>query len=572
MVMEAVDCDRCGSPMASAASRGVTDAVRAETVRTIIRVAKRFAGPLEALDPVIDEVLALAGALTGADRAYLFMLRDGGQLMDNTHEWCAPGVQAERPTLQGLRVDAFPWWTGRLQRGESIHIEDVQALPSDASPERQELERQGIRGATCVPVLLGGRLLGFVGFDNLREPRPWRTDETAVLAMIAGTLGHALERQRHERERERLEAELREAQRLESLGRLAGGIAHDFNNQLSAVINYIALARQGLEGADPRAEDLAAAARAAGKARALVQRLMVFSRERTGVAMPVDMSGAVRALQPLLEHAVGEGVRLEVSLAESVPLVEVNPGHLDQLVMSLVMNARDALGDDGGTVRVSVTEGRGGGAQLRVQDDGVGVPAGIARRVFEPYFTTKSPPEGAGLGLSTAHGIVKSMGGTIRLEPLVDVGTAAIVEVPSLDAPEPQPAPLQRAGHGRTVLLVEDEPMVRMVVRRLLVASGYTIIDVSTPEEAVALTRALPEPPSLVVSDVSLPGMPGPALLRQLREAWADVPTILISGYAGKTLLQLGVEPSEVPKVLTKPFSAEALLARLDEIFGAPPA
>lgn len=544
--------------------------VRADTVRAIISVATRFAGVVDDLDSAIVEVLGEAGALTGADRAYLFMMREGGELMDNTHEWCAAGIPPERGTLQGLRAADFSWWVGELERGETIHLEDIETLPPDATHERAVLERQGIRGVTCVPVRLDGRLIGFVGFDNIHEPRAWRADESALLAMVAETFGNALLRQRHEAERERLQRELREAQRLESLGRLASGIAHDFNNQLSAVINYVALARQDLDAGDQRSEDLGAALRAAGRARSMVQRLLVFSRERQGVSRSLDVCDSVQALRPMLEHAVGDEVTLEISLAPGVPTIDVDPAHLDQLVMSPVLNARDALGARDGTVHLSVSATRSGGVQLRVYDDGPGIPADIAQHVFEPYFTTKSPPEGSGLGLSTAHGIVTGMGGSIRLESMVDTGTAAIVELPGGERREvPAAAPSEPApkpGRGRTVLLVEDEPMVRLVVRRLLIASGYTIIDVPSPADALALAPTLPAVPTVVVSDVSLPGMPGPKLVLQLRAIWPDVPVVLISGHTGKALRQLGVPPEEVSKVLSKPFAAESLLARIEEV------
>lgn len=553
--------------------RDARDHVQTDTVRAITAIARRFAGAVVDLDHAIDETLAEIGALAGADRAYLFLMRDGGRVMDNTHEWCADGVEPQRDTLQGLPSDSIPWWMERLAHGDHLRIDDVASMPPEAGPEREILERQGIRALAVVPLRLDGRLAGFVGLDLVRAPQPWFPDTPAVLAMVAEVVAHALERRRHEAEAERLRGELREAQRLEAVGRLAGGIAHDFNNQLTAVINFVALARDSLTDEPQVRADLDASLQAAGKARALTQRLLVFARQRGGVPLTVNVSEALRAITPLLAHAVGPVAQLEHDLAADMPVVDVDPAFLDQIVLNLVLNARDALGGAGGTIRVVGRRTPEGWCRIEVRDNGVGMSPTVVERAFEPYFTTKSPPEGAGLGLSSVHGIVKRMGGRVRLESTPGAGTVAIVELPPAEEAVVETAPPvpRKRGEGRTALLIEDDPLVRAVVRRILMGAGYAVTDLSEPKAALAEAETLAVAPSVVLTDVSLPGMAGPELARRLRQVWPAVPVVMISGHGDGALAQLGLDPSEIPMVLPKPFTAATLLGRLDELFASQP-
>lgn len=546
---------------------------RADTVPAITAIARRFAGCVVSLDGAIDTTLSEIGGLVGADRAYLFLLREAGALMDNTHEWCATGVEPHRESLQALPSSSLPWWMARLEAGELVQIDDVSQMPPEAAAERALFEQQGIRALAVEPLRRDGRLVGFVGLDLVRRTVPWHPDTPALLAMVGEVIVHALERLRHEAEADRLRAELREAQRLEAMGRLAGGIAHDFNNQLTVVINYVALARDVLGAGDQARADLDAALQAAGKAKTLTQRLLVFARQRAGVPISVNINEALRAIAPLLEHAVGPSARLELSLGGDVPRIDVDPAFLDQVILNLVLNARDALQAAGGAIRIVTGPSPSGSCRLEVHDDGVGMSVAVLERAFEPYFTTKSPPEGAGLGLSSVHGIVTLMGGTVRLESSAGHGTVALVDLPATRPLEAAPAavtpPKTRGGEGRSALLVEDEPLVRAVVRRILVGSGYVVTDMPTPAAALAAVAGMTEPPSVLLADVSLPGMAGPELVHRLRQVWPGLPAVMISGHNEGTLAQLGLDPAEIPHVLAKPFTADALLSRLDEVVGS---
>jgi CheY-like chemotaxis protein/anti-sigma regulatory factor (Ser/Thr protein kinase) len=335
--------------------------------------------------------------------------------------------------------------------------------------------------------------------------------------------------------------------------RLAAGVAHDFNNALTSISAYAHLALSRLEPQDPVHADVRQVVRAAEQAGRLVSELQAFSRGEQPERIAVDVNRCVRDVGRLLAVVLGEQIELELRLAGRVPGVEANVGALEQAVMQLALNARDAMPAGGTlTVRSGVAEGR---VVLTFTDTGVGMDAATRARALEPFFTTKDDAESVGLGLTTVHALVERLGGELELESAPDAGTTVRASLPAVQEPT---RPAGEDGPG-TVLMVEDELTLRTVVERLLVDEGYRVITAASGEQALELADAEPEAIDLLVSDVVLGGMTGPELAAELRARRPNVKVLLMSGYAG-----MSVGP--VDDFLAKPFSPFELARRIRRI------
>jgi two-component system cell cycle sensor histidine kinase/response regulator CckA len=367
-----------------------------------------------------------------------------------------------------------------------------------------------------------------------------------------------------------------EAPRLEILGRLAGGIAHDFNNLLALMLGATAAARTA--GISDSAEaELRSIEAAAGRGAGLVRQLLAFARQQVLAPRVIELNAAVRDIAALLPRLMGDGVTLELDLEEPSRRVRVDPSQLDQVLLNLAVNARDAMEGQG---RLRIATGRrlllreerglppGRYAVLEVQDDGPGIPPEVVARLFEPFFTTKLESGGTGLGLATVQGIVAQSGGGIEVESAPGQGTLfrillprhdAPEEIPALEPPRPEPAP------PGPVLLVEDEPALARLGRFALERAGHAVETAPGGEEALELLRG-GLAPALLVTDVAMPGMDGLALARAARAERPSLPVLLLSGYAAHAV---GADlAGEGFAFLAKPFTPDALCRAVEDALG----
>jgi signal transduction histidine kinase/ActR/RegA family two-component response regulator len=371
---------------------------------------------------------------------------------------------------------------------------------------------------------------------------------------------------------------LRDAQRLETVGRLAGGIAHDFNNLLTVVLANASelIERRGSD--DAWLQKLAEVRAAATRGADLVQQLLVFGRRQGTRPVRLELRQRLSRLAPLLRRLLGESLELELELGEKELYVDADPAQIELLITNLVTNARDAIEGAG---RVSITtesldldesaEGIEPGAYvlLSVRDTGVGMDPETRRHVFEPFYTTKDFGTGAGLGLAAVHGIVEQSGGKIRLDSEPRQGSCFRVYLPRVAlSPEPKGASAKAPAttvRARTVLLVEDDPAVRAVTERMLKRAGYATLGAEHGERALEVARAHAGAIDLLVTDVVMPGLSGPELARRMRALCPGIPTLFISGYAREHHL---VESDDVYPVgfLAKPFTREALDAEITSL------
>jgi PAS domain S-box-containing protein len=385
-----------------------------------------------------------------------------------------------------------------------------------------------------------------------------------------------------------LEAQLRHAQKMEAVGRLAGGVAHDFNNLLTVITGRSQLLLLKLAPESSLRRDVELVEETAHRASALTRQLLAFSRKQMVQPRVVDLNEVVRGMETMLSRLIGEDIALATRLDPTAGCVRADPAQLEQMIVNLAVNARDAmpLGGrltletsfvrlDEGFARQNVGLRPGPHVRLAVRDTGVGMDGLIKAHLFEPFFTTKGPGKGTGLGLATVYGIVTQSGGAIRVDSEPGQGALFTVDLPRVDAPADlrgDPGIPAAAPHGsETVLLVEDEPAVRGLARDILHQQGYTVLEAADGDEALRVGRDHGGPIHLLVTDVVMPQMGGRELADRLQAGRREVKVLYVSGYTDDAILHQGVSETGTA-FLPKPFTASALAHKVREVLDAAPA
>jgi PAS domain S-box-containing protein len=415
----------------------------------------------------------------------------------------------------------------------------------------------------------------------------------ASLDSGGGTMGIATvrdmtERVAAEREKQALIAkmereQLREqASRLESIGQLAGGVAHDFNNLLGVVMNYADFIAEEIGEESPAYQDVKEIRRAAERATQLTRQLLIFSRRDAVKPQPINLNDSVREMERLLRRTIGEHIDLAVKFGADLPAVMADPGQLEQVLVNLAVNARDAM-PQGGELLIESAEVEADAAllaenpellpgryvRLSVRDTGTGMDEQTRSRVFEPFFSTKRKGEGTGLGLATVYGIVRGGGGAISIDSELGEGTVFKVYLPAIDASaDPASngdASVGPSGNGERILVVEDEDAVRVLAERLLTRAGYRVTAVNRAHKAIPLLRNGETSFDLLLSDVVMPEMRGIELVEFAAGVMPELPVLMMSGYTTPMSEEEREMIDRVP-LLEKPFSGPALLSKVHEL------
>ena len=383
-------------------------------------------------------------------------------------------------------------------------------------------------------------------------------------------------------DRTELESQLRQAQKMDAVGQLAGGVAHDFNNLLTVIGAHSSFLLESLAADDPQHEDAVAIHKAGLRAAGLTRQLLAFSRKQLLKPMVIDLNATVEETRKMLERLLGEDIEIITRLGRGLGHVVADPSQIDQVIVNLAVNARDAMTGGGSltivTQMVSVTRDSAGSrnivppgdyVELTMRDTGHGMDAAVKARLFEPFFTTKEPGKGTGLGLATVYGIVKQSGGYITVDSTLGRGTTFHVYLPAVRA-EDEGDQLQEAKRAvargvETILLVEDEAGVREVAKRVLRRQGYVVLEAENGEAALAASASYAATIHLVISDAVMPGMRGAEVVRRLREARPGLKALFMSGYTDDEIVRRGIVSSAVPFV-QKPFTSTDFARAVREV------
>jgi two-component system cell cycle sensor histidine kinase/response regulator CckA len=436
---------------------------------------------------------------------------------------------------------------------------DTEAHASPASPQQGQpaARRHRTKGGRVIDVEVAAYDIDYEGSPAL----------LAVLMDISG--------------RRELEEQLRQAQKMEAVGMLAGGVAHDFNNLLTIITGYSQLILNNLKENDPNRHSAEQIMKAGERAAALTKQLLAFSRRQVLQLRVLDLNRLVTSLGAMLQRLIGEDIDLRLSLKPDLGRVNADPGQVEQVIMNLVVNARDAM-PKGGVLTLEtanveldsryadrhVAVKPGPYVMMAVSDNGTGMDTATKARLFEPFFTTKGSGKGTGLGLSTVFGIVKQSGGSVDVYSEPGRGTSVKVYLPRIDQPVAvEPTNLRKAvGRGwETILLVEDDEMVRTLVKETLEAQGYRILEASGPLEAKRISEHFPATIHLMITDVVMPKVNGRELAQQLIRRRAGMRVLYMSGYTDNAVLNSGILAKDVA-FLQKPFTPGGLIEKVREV------
>ena len=383
-------------------------------------------------------------------------------------------------------------------------------------------------------------------------------------------------------EKEQLQEQLRQAQKLESIGRLAGGVAHDFNNLLTIINGYAGLLTEQLRANPPLQAYAAEIQKAGDHAAALTGQLLAFSRKQVIRPRPLDLNTVARDAERMLQRLIGEDIEFRTMLDPQPTWVMADPAQIHQVMVNIAANARDAMPEGGrfelSTANIEIDQARAAASRdaapgryvlITLRDTGMGMTDEVRQSIFEPFFTTKKVGKGAGLGLATAYGIVRQSGGWIDVQSRLGQGSSFHIYLPRIDAGvipvDTESTPLDDLRGGETVLVVEDDDGVRELTTTILRARGYNVLEAASGPEACEVAKQHPDRIHLLLTDVVMPGMNGRELSRLLLDQRPQLKVLVMSGYAESVIAHRGVLDAEF-EFIQKPFSSDVLAAKVRQL------
>ncbi|MEW6711427.1 MAG: response regulator, partial [Candidatus Riflebacteria bacterium] len=527
----------------------------------------------------LETSLEILGEDAGVSRTYLFELNLSENTMSNTYEWCAAGIYSQIDQLKSISLADRAWWNGQLGRRQVICYSNIDEIPDKAT--REIIISQGIKSILVVPLFVKSRYFGFMGFDDCEKYRKWPEEDVALLLSISRIISSVIERQQFQHEQLRLISQLNQAQKMESVGRLAGGVAHDFNNMLNVILDHCDLALEDMNTDGPAVKDLLEIRQAAVRSAELTGQLLAFARCQPVTPRVVNLNETLHGMLNMLKRLIGEDVALKVRLCEKARLIKIDPVQIDQILANLCVNARDAI-DGVGIISIETAcvyadkvfcsrhAGmiEGSYVRLSVSDNGCGMDEKTAACIFEPFFTTKPKDKGTGLGLATVYGIVKQNRGYIDVYSQPEVGSCFKVYFPVIDSEGEEP----REGTEKSIiaegceriLLTEDEPAILKITKRILERLGYKVTAVLSPLEALDEVKRNPGSFDLLITDIIMPEMNGRDLAEKIKEKVPTMKVLFMSGYTADIIAQHGILQQNLV-FLQKPFSKESLAEKVRE-------
>ncbi len=478
---------------------------------------------------------------------------------------------AENPSFQYLLTHKAP-----------LLVNDAQKDPRLASLHKV-MRLRGTVSMLLLPLIINEAVVGCLDLDTF-EPRHFSAEEISLAWNVADQVSGALARMKLNEEHRQLEAQYHQAQKMESLGQLTAGIAHDFNNLLMTINGFTELMQYELAPDNPLQESLAAVMRSGQRATKLVRQLLAFSRKQVIKPEVLDLNSVITEIHKMLRPIIGEDIQLETNLKSDLWLVKVDPTQMEQVIINLAVNARDAM-PDGGRLTIEainimldddyvarhVGTKPGEYVLLAVTDTGHGMSQEVQSRIFEPFFTTKKVGKGTGLGLATVFGIIKQNEGHISVSSVEGAGTTFKIYFPrtekfALVSTRPEAKTELHAGN-KTILLVEDNSEVRSLIRQVLQKQGYALLEAQDGQEALQVTARHTGPIHLLLTDMIMPGMSGKSLAERLSQMRDNLKIMFISGYVDSEIMN--EKPLNSDAVfLQKPFTPSTLARKVQDLLG----
>ncbi|MEZ4448312.1 MAG: ATP-binding protein [Nannocystaceae bacterium] len=550
--------------------------------KVLVDLAKRIGEARGDLGAALREITEVAARTLGVDRSSVWLYDEGRSAIS-----CLDVYERGRESHssgQVLRAADLPRYFEALESERAIAAEDARDDPRTVELGRGYLSRNHLRALLDAPIRIRGQMIGVLCHEH-RDVRQWTVLEQSVSATFADFVGLAIEAHEHREQEDkahRLEAQLRHAQKLESLGILAGGIAHDFNNLLVGILGNAGLALMELapdSPVRPLVQDIQAAATRAAE---LAQEMLAYSGRGALKSEPVDLGVVVQEMRHLQRARLG-AAEIDVELAPGLPPVLGDPTQLRRMIMNLITNAADAIAARGrgeGRITITITAVTvppydvsehifgdriepGRHLALSIRDNGVGMDPATRARIFDPFFTTKAT--GRGLGMAVVLGVVGGHRGSIHVESAPGRGTTITTLLPAAVAAASTAAapPVAAASARKTILVADDEQIVRTVTRRVLERAGYRVLEAEDGQAALRLFAEGRASVCAVILDLTMPILSGQEVLARLRALDPDLPILLTSGFSQESLSQDLTAGARVG-FLQKPFNPASLLATLD--------
>ena len=556
-----------------AVGRDATDRQRREEETRLLHEVSLAASEADDLPAALQIVLERICAVTAWDFGTAWLPDDKDGQLRLRSAWAQPHHLARwRPLLPASFARGLGLLGRALEQGLANWSADAQVDPRVAHVKN--LHEMGLHAILTVPAMVRGEVAAVLQFCSTAR----RDEEPHVISLVsamAAQVASIIRRKRAEEALRESEAQLRQAQKMEALGRLTGGIAHDFNNLLTVIATNAHMLIEQLAEGDPRRVDAKEIKLATDRAAALTRQLLAFSRRQMLEPKVISPAAIVSGMEKMLRRVIGEHIRFSAIPDADAGAVFTDPGQLEQVLMNLVVNACDAM-PNGGELRIRTRNTDAQGSRdvkpgsyvvISVSDSGSGMDEETRRHLFEPFFTTKEKGRGTGLGLSTCYGIVQQSDGAITVESAPGKGSTFRIWLPRVErAAEAAPARSSPSkGGSETILVVEDDEVLRRILQRTLASQGYSVLLARDGAEALATYAMGSRPIDLIVSDVVMPALSGPEMTERLRQLGVETPVLFMSGYVDPTVpgsAQVG--PGH--NYIQKPFAPEALARRVREV------
>jgi len=535
--------------------------------------------PIDSIDKHIESALKDICLFTGADGGYIYSFNENLTKLKTTHFWKKDEFHINRNTGAELDMTQLKWWSDQILSKKVLEIPSIDSIPEYAELERDLVVLSGAASSIDLTMVYQDKIIGAMSFSSAEQKRFWTKDEISLLQLLGQSIMNALQRKGAEEESRKLRNQLSQAQKMEAIGQLAGGIAHDFNNLLQVIQGYTNLSLGEIQPDNGITENLIEVMKAVDKASGLVQQLLTFSRRKILNSAYLNLNDVIAGLMKMVSRVIGEDIELNVIPGHDLGTIFADHGQIEQVLINLCVNARDAMPDGGkitietGNVYFSSTfcsnnpwAKEGKYVSLEIADTGLGMSTEIREHIFEPFFTTKEVGEGTGLGLATVYGVIKQHDGAINIISEPEMGTKfqlffpASIEKPS-SITEKVSGIIETRG-DETILLAEDDEQVRNIMVRVLERAGYRVLLARDGEEAINVFYNNGEDVSLAILDVVMPKKNGKAVLESIRNFNSNIPVIFCTGYS-RDYLGSKYEPEDNTDLIQKPISPDELIKKI---------